>query len=100
MKALASSGACGEIITTVSAPAAIIRSVSSAIPAIELRTSAIASRPTSGTMVGGWGAIPAKTNELVWAMRLTPETTEETQRSFGRRDFSTVIEQGLAISMA
>src|SRR5260370_35148087 len=52
----------------VSAPLAMTRSVSLAIALIELRTSAIASRPTSGTIIGGCGAMPAKTTELVWAI--------------------------------
>ena len=49
----------------VSAPAAITLPVRSAIASIELHTSAIASRPTSGTIIGGCGAMPAKTNELL-----------------------------------
>src|SRR5262252_10133581 len=36
------------------------------MPSIEARTSPIASRPTAGTMIGGCGAMPANTNELVW----------------------------------
>src|SRR5215831_4459900 len=71
MKASRSRGACGEIVTTVSAPLAITRRVSSAMPSIEARTSAIASRPTSGTMIGGCGAIPTKTNELAWSIVAT-----------------------------
>src|SRR5947209_17442991 len=39
------------------------RSVNSRIASIEARTSFIASRPTSGTMIGGCGAMPAKTRE-------------------------------------
>src|SRR5207302_10741359 len=67
-KATASSGACGEIKTTVSAPLLIMRSVSSTIALIDFCTSTHESWPTSGTIIGGCGAMPAKTNELAWAM--------------------------------
>src|SRR5204863_3525756 len=73
MKAFASSGPCGEIITTVSALLLITRAVNSAMALIEFCTSTEDSRPTSGTMIGGCGAMPAKTNELVWAIRCCPE---------------------------
>src|SRR5207248_11542339 len=50
---------------TVSAPLSTMRVVNPRIASIEARTSAIASRPTSGTMIGGCGAMPAKTSEPV-----------------------------------
>src|SRR6186997_504975 len=52
---------------TDSAPLSIMRLVSSAIASIESATPAIDSRPTSGTMIGGCGAMPEKTREL-WAV--------------------------------
>src|SRR5436190_10608964 len=70
MKASASSGACGEIMMTVWAPLLMTRAARFAIASIELRTSAIASRPTSGTMIGGCGAIPAKTTELLLVIEI------------------------------
>jgi hypothetical protein len=66
-------GACGEIRTTVSALLSMIRAVSVAIALIEFCTSTHDSPPTSGTMIGGCGAIPAKTNELVWPIFTTEE---------------------------
>lgn len=41
-----------------------MRSVNSRIASMDPRTSAAASRPTSGTIIGGCGAMPAKTIEL------------------------------------
>src|SRR6185295_20113524 len=58
-----------EMMTIVSAPAAITRSARWAMASIDLRTSAIASRPTSGTIIGGCGAMPEKTSELSWDIR-------------------------------
>jgi hypothetical protein len=49
---------------TVSAPLSMTRLVSSAIASIEPTTLAIDSRPTSGTMIGGCGAMPEKTRQL------------------------------------
>jgi hypothetical protein len=49
----------------------MIRFVRVFIASIDARTSTIASPPTSGTMIGGCGAIPAKTNELVWPIFTT-----------------------------
>jgi hypothetical protein len=47
----------------VSAPHAMMRVGHSRIASIEPRTSDAASRPTSGTMIGGCGAMPMKTRE-------------------------------------
>src|SRR6185503_2989028 len=60
---------------TVSAPLAITLAVRSAIASIEPRTSAIASWPTSGTIIGGCGAIPANTNVLASFMTTSNRTT-------------------------
>src|SRR5262245_29974453 len=80
----------------------MIRRVSSAIPSIERFTSAIDSRPTSGTIMGGCGAIPEKTNELqsaiarhreVWAAEFTAGPLGRKRRSprsswFREREYS------------
>src|SRR2546423_1708544 len=60
MKAFASSGPCGEMITTVSALLLITRAVNSAMALIEFCTSTEDSRPTSGTMIGGCGSFAAE----------------------------------------